>query len=776
MGGVAWGAPGLAPTWSSSDKDFVTTAHGAARLWATVGHGIINEVYWPSTGQPQLRDLGFYLLGENSWADLKRINRYRLSRPKPYVPLLTIAHSGDDYRLTLELLPDPRRDVLLIRFDVEGPYRLAIVAAPHLGENGIDNSAWVEDGALVATAAGASLCVAADAPMVDLSVGYVGATDGWQDLARHGRLTFDFSAAPHGNVAMSGSFADAKGVIALGFAPGVNGARTLALSALSEGYEPIKNEFLDGWQRWGSRLDLPAPDAGLGEEALISATVLKCHEDRMFPGAVVASMSTPWGNHTDTLGGYHLVWTRDATLAAFALIAAGQIEDARRILAHMIAVQMQDGRWPQNYFPSGRPFWTGFQLDETGFPILLAAKLRESGRQDLPGVGEMARRAAGAMAKWGPSSEQDRWEENPGISAFTLAVVIAALVAAAPWLDDSERDYALDLADDWNERIEHWCYVSGAPMAIRTGVAGYYVRLAPPEKDGGLTGRVQLRNREGETIDASALVALDFSWLARLGLRAGTDSRILDTIKVVDAVLKTETPAGAAYRRYNDDGYGEYDDGRPYDGNGVGRAWPLLAGERGHLALAAGEDPIEYLRTISRSASSGGLLPEQIWDAPPIPERGLFPGRPTGGAMPLVWAHAEFLKLLIARQQKRPVERLACVEQRYGAGARRARRTRWRNETPVASLEKGRTLLIEDRRPFTLHIGWDGWSDVEDMESEPLPFDLWGVAIDPDRYQGRARLDFTRRYGERWEGRDHCVEFVDGPQAHTLVHRETRKP
>ena len=281
----------------------------------------------------------------------------------------------------------------------------------------------------------------------------------------------------------------------------------------------------------------------------------------------------------------------------------------------MIAVQQPDGHWAQNYFPSGVPFWTGLQLDETGFPILLAAKLREEGRPDLPGVGEMVRAAVASIARHGPSSDQDRWEENPGISAFTLAILIAALVASAPWLDDAARDYALDLADDWNERVEEWCYVSGTPMAKDAGVAGYYVRIAPPEKDGGVTGRVLLRNRHGETIEASCLVALDFSWLVRLGLRKATDPRVLDTIKVVDAVLRVDTPSGAVYRRYNEDGYGEYDDGRPYDGNGVGRAWPLLTGERGHLALQAGEDPIEYLRTIHRCASPGGLLPEQVWDA-----------------------------------------------------------------------------------------------------------------------------------------------------------------
>jgi glucoamylase len=250
-------------------------------------------------------------------------------------------------------------------------------------------------------------------------------------------------------------------------------------------------------------------------------------------------------------------------------------------------------------------------------------------------------------------------------------------------------------------------------------------------------------------------------------LRAADDPRVTDTIRVVDAVLKVDTPSGPVYRRYNDDGYGEYDDGRAYDGNGVGRAWPLLTGERGHLALAAGEDPIDHLRTMMRCASPGGMLPEQVWDAAPIPERLLFPGRPSGSAMPLVWAHAEFLKLVIARETGRPVELLEAVRERYGGGMPAARHTRWRDETPVASLAAGRTLLVEDRRAFTLHFGWDGWQDVEEIEAAPLPFGLWGVAIGPERTRGRGRLDFTRRHGADWEGRDHAVAFIAGEPERT---------
>jgi glucoamylase len=767
LGDVAFGAPGIAPTWSSSDKDYVSTALGGSRLWVTVGHGIINEIYWPSTGQPQVRDLSFYLVGDGTpgaarWVDLKRVRDYTLATPGPYLPVLTITHHGDDYELAIEVLPDPQRDVLLLRFRINGPYRLVALVAPHLGSTGRHNSAWVDDGHAYARNGEVCTCLTADPPLTKLSCGYVGASDGWQDLDRHGELTYAFTKAEDGTVALTGQAPQASGVLALGFSASAVGAFTRARTALAASFDALREEFLQDWNDWGARLRLPRPDDTLGDAGLQSAAVLKIHEDRAYPGAAVASLSVPWGNSTDTLGGYHLVWPRDATLTAFALLAANQLVDARHMLAHLTATQSRDGRWPQNYFPSGQPFWVGVQLDEAAFPVLLAAKLRELGEPELPGTRDMVASAVGFIARTGPSSPQDRWEENPGVSPFTLAAAVSALVAAEPWLSDAERDYALSLADDWNERLETWCYVSGTELARSIGVGGYYVRIGG-EGGSAPSGQVQLRNRDGEQIQAAALVSLDFSYLSRLGLRNALDPRIQDTIKVVDQVLKVDTPSGAVYHRYNDDGYGEYPDGRPFDGSGVGRAWPLLVGERGHLAMQSGEDPIGYLRTMWNCASVGGLLPEQVWDAAPIPELGLLPGRPSGSAMPLLWTHAEFLKLLIAREQRRPIELLQSVEQRYRAGpdnayaARVALAWHWRCEVPVVKHETGRALLIEDRRAFTLHFGYDGWQRVEERAALPQPFGLWAVRLSHEELSGPAQLNFTRRYDERWEGVDHSV-------------------
>jgi glucoamylase len=773
MNDSAFGGPGVAPTWCSSDKDFVTTALGTSRLWATVGHGIVNEVYWPSTGEPQIRDLGFYLVGKEHWIDLKRVCAYELGTPGPYLPALTVTHQGDDYQLTLEILPDPRRDVLLVRYNLKGEYQLVVLLAPHLGSTGRDNSARIAEGLGFATGAGLALCLGADPPLTQLSCGYVGHSDGWQDLNQHGVLTYSFEDAANGTVAITAEATAPAGVLAVGFSGSERGARTLVRCSLADGFDALRAEFLQTWDAWGAQLRLPRPTEVLGDAALLSATVLKIHEDRSYPGAVVASLSVPWGSSTDTLGGYHLVWPRDATLTAFALLAANQRADARHILSHLIASQLPDGHWPQNYYPNGEPFWTGIQLDEAAFPILLAAKLRELGDGELFGTAAMIRAAVGFIVRSGPSSEQDRWEENPGVNPFTLAVALSALIAAGPWLSPPERAYAERLADDWNERLESWCYVKDSALAKQLGVTGYYVRIAQVHRSHDWTGRVQLSNRDGELILASALVSLDFSYLVRLGLRSADDPRIKDTLKVVDHVLRIETPSGPLYHRYNEDGYGEHADGKPFDGSGIGRGWPLLVGERGHLAMQSGADSIEYLQTIWNCASKGGLLPEQVWDTTAIEALGLLPGRPSGSAMPLLWAHAEFLKLVIAQESRRPVEMLQAVENHYGPNAKHTDSVwHWRDEVPVWHLQTGKSLCMEDRRPFTLHFGFDGWQGILERAATEQPFGMWSVPLSSEELSQYRQLDFTRRYDSGWEGINHQVSL--GHSSVTQALRESQ--
>jgi glucoamylase len=155
-----------------------------------------------------------------------------------------------------------------------------------------------------------------------------------------------------------------------------------------------------------------------------------------------------------------------------------------------------------------------------------------------------------------------------------------------------------------------------------------------------------LENNE-DTRMARHLVSPDALALVRFGLRAADDPRILGTIKVIDSLLKVETPTGPSWHRYNDEGYGEHPNGDPLDGTGVGRAWPLFKGERAHYELLAhqGETAKRLLNTMESFANEGALISEQIWDSPDLGKRGLFLGKPSGSAMPWVWAHAEYIKL-----------------------------------------------------------------------------------------------------------------------------------
>jgi glucoamylase len=762
------GSSDLVPTWTSSAKDLVTTALGPSRVWATIGHGILNEVYWPSTGEPQIRDLGFIVAGPHGWSEIKRVNLYTLTTPQPEIPLPTIVHAGADYRLTLEIVPDPSRDALLIRYALEGDELcLYPLLAPRLGTRGHANTALVGDEVLWARGAGAWLCLACSPGFSRASAGRVGTSDGWQDFAANGRMTWTWERAGPGNVALLAECAENSGVLALGFGHSKQGATTLARSSLAAGFATARALALGEWRDWASRVDLTAIAGLPGElvaQARRSAAVLRVHEDLTFPGAVVASLSVPWGNSHDDLGGYHLVWARDAVNAGLGLLAIGLVDDARRMLAYLVAMQHPDGHWAQNFYPDGRPFWKGLQLDEVGYPILLATKMREAGLlaaddETAENVTRMVGAAAGFIVRNGPVTPQDRWEENSGLNGHALAIVVAALVAAAEWLQGEERACVLEVADTWNASIEDWLYAAGTDLARAHGVHGHYVRIVPDARRPIGEQALEIHNRDGLTLRADQVVALDFLALVALGLRRADDKRVQDTVRVCDAVLGIETPLGRTFHRYNEDGYGEKADGAPFDGRGIGRGWPLLSGERGHFAVVAAEEALPWLAAMERMTGPNGMSPEQVWDAAPIPGAGLLPGQPTGSAMPLVWAHAEFVKLALAIGTGRPFLLLDGVRARYGMAAPTPSIREWRSETPHTSISRRHALRLVDHRPFVLHFTLDGWRTVQDRRSAEMPFGTFAVTLDFDAAD--EALIFTRRYGDDWEGEDHRVELLD---------------
>ena len=258
-----------------------------------------------------------------------------------------------------------------------------------------------------------------------------------------------------------------------------------------------------------------------------------------------------------------------------------------------------------------------------------------------------------------------------------------------------------ETADAWNACIEDWLYVTGTALCREFGVEGHYIRIVAPENavyPAADKGSVTVKNRPpGDNIrPADAMISPDALALVRFGLRAADDPRIVNTVKVIDAMLKVETPFGPCWHRYTHDGYGEHDDGSPYDGTGVGRAWPLLTGERAHYELAAGrrDEAVRLLHAMEAFANEGGLIPEQIWDAPDIPERELFFGRPSGSAMPLVWAHAEYVKLRRSLRDGRVFDMPPQTVERYLVRKTGSSLAIWRFDRKVGSFPAGQTLRL----------------------------------------------------------------------------------
>jgi glucoamylase len=757
------GGPGISPTWTSSAKDMVGVALGHSRLWFTVGYGIVNEVYFPRIDIPQIRDLGFIVADDKGfWVEVKRNFDYTFTTPGAGIPAVQIVHRHERFELALRIVPDPDRDVLLIECNLSGDPDLKVYAllAPHVGSDATRDLGEIfpdrDRQTLCASQGPFTLALAAADAVTQrgawlrTSAGYVGTTDGWQDFNSHGRMTCTYSAAGPGNIALIGELGARHAVLALGFGGSNESASTLAISSLLHPFERIWRRYVEAWQDWHTRnVDLESFPEEFGDEIRVSAMVLKTHQDKTYPGAIVASLSIPWGNSRDDMGGYHLVWPRDLVESAGALLTLGAQREARDVLRYLIATQLADGHWSQNQWLGGSPYWQGIQLDEAAFPVLLASRLAE--RDWLGGieVGDMVRRALGYIALCGPSTDQDRWEETPGINTCTLAVGICALVCGAQFLPQEERAGVLLLADDWNARIEEWCTAADTDLSRRYGVERYYVRAAPlrvVEDAAAIHDCVPVRNHDGMfEIDASGLISTDPIELVRYGLRAPDDPVIRDTVKLIDAMLKAETPLGPGWHRYNDDGYGEHDDGSAFDGTGRGRIWPLLAGERGHYELAAGRpsEALRLLRTIKAMAGGAGLIPEQVWDAAPIERANLKPGRPSGSAMPLVWAHGEFIKLAASLKLGKPADRPEPVWLRYGGKRPQITRAHWTCRMPVSNVPRGRPIRFLFRDATLVHWGRDNWQDVSNAVTKPGALGLQVAEIPAERLAEANAIQFA---------------------------------
>ena len=719
------GAPGVLSNWCIGAKQVVGTSLGPGRVWFTVGQGILNEIYYPRVDIPQVRDLGFIVAdGQGFWQEVKQVRDCHVECVEAGVPAVTVVHRHPRFTLTQRIVSEPNRDVILVEIILEGDAGLQpyVLLAPHLGATGKNNMAevgyfrgrrvlWARQGPF-----GLALA-AVDAHQQDAlgpgSAGYSGRSDGWQDFSRYGRMKNRYWQAGPGNVALTGAL-PRYAVIALGFGSSREAAATLSVSSLLQSFDLIWRQQTRQWQDWHAQCHLCTPEhieqitRPLAEQVRTSAMVLRTHQDRNFRGALVASLSVPWGETSKERPGYHLVWPRDLVECAGALLALGSEVEAREILRYLMATQCQNGSWYQNQWLGSKPNWTGIQLDQVAFPVLLAGTLADNEALDSIEVSDMVERALGFILCNGPISPQDRWEENSGVNTFTMAVCVAALVSGARFLPTADEAFVLEMADYWNVRIEDWTAVHNTAFAKRHGVNGYYLRIMPASAlmdESAMMHPQPIKNRKRDPdLRPTEQIGVDFLQLVRYGLRDADDPLVRDTIKLVDEQLRVDLPQGPCWYRYTGDGYGEHTDGRPYDGTGRGRLWPLLTGERGHYELVRGADARPFLQAMARMAGAGGMLPEQVWDSDDIPEYGLARGRPTGSAMPLAWAHAEYIKLACSIVKGRPVDRPEPLWTRYHGKRPRAWISYWSLQAPVRKIPAGVRLGFCLPEPAT--VSW----------------------------------------------------------------------
>jgi glucoamylase len=792
--GYAPGWPGIPPRWTSSAKMGAGTAlNQHSKVWFTLSHGILNEVYFPRVDQACTRDMGFIVTnGGDFFSEEKRHCAFENRPFEPGIPayeLINTCNSGR-YRIHKEVLTDPYRNVVLqkVRFEpLQGrlsDYHLYALLSPHLANCGYGNTGWIGDykgfPMYFAEHHGVTLSFASSAPWKKRSVGFVGVSDGWQDLSQHFQMEWEYTRAENGNIAFTGEIdlaaCNGEFVLALGFGSIWTEAGQHARSTLLEDYSDICRHYVSQWRNWQTtlvKLDEPLRQCDLYRA---STAVLRTHESKDFLGGIIASLSIPWGFNKgdEDLGGYHLVWPRDLVETAGALLAAGAVADAVRVLRYLEATQEADGNWAQNLWLDGRPYWSGIQMDETAFPILLIDLLRRETPEALGRLERwwpMVRKAASFILRNGPVTQQDRWEEDAGYSPFTLAAEISALLAGADIADlTGHREQAQtmrDAADAWNDNIERWVYAIGGDLAQQLGIAGYYVRIAPPNTDGAASptqGFVPIKNRPPGTDGERAyhIISPDALALVRFGLRAPDDPRILNTLRAIDALLAVELPQGPCWYRYNGDGYGEHKDGSAFDGTGIGRPWPLLAGERAHYALAGGHrDEAEALLTVMENSTSGQsrLLPEQVWDAADIPSLELFRGKPTGSACPLVWAHSEYIKLRRSIRDNKIFDQPPQTVKRYLVDKHVRQIFGWRFNNKTRTVPRNKTLRIVLLNPGRVHWSVDGWKSTHDTDARDTGLGIYTLDLPTASLPPAAQAVFTFFWPNenRWEGTDYVV-------------------
>jgi glucoamylase len=698
--GPAPGGPGAKATWTEANKaGFGTARSRGSNVWFTLQRGRTSEVYYPDLSTPSVRDLELVVTDGRTFTDRESTDtRQRTTRPDARSLSFTqvdTARSGK-YRITKHYVTDPRRDALEVRVRLEsldgGSYRLFALYDPSLDNSGMNDQGRTAGHALVASDhdSGLASALVSRPAFTRTSTGYLGSSDGWTDLKSDHTLDRGHAGAGPGNIVQTGRIGGVTGrpghrtaTLTLGFGTDTGHARRTAAEAAGTAFRTTARRYAAGWHRYLASLkSVPASARAVRRQYLASALVVAAAEDKQHPGAFVASPTMPWvwGDEQDGLsspsGAYHLVWSRDAYQLGTALWADGDHAGARRIVDWLFSAQQKaDGSFPQNSDVTGKPVWGNLQLDEVALPIVLAHLTGRDGARTYAGVKKAADflvdftdKDSGRAA---PYSPQDRWENQSGYSPDSIAAQIAGLVCAADIArkngDDASAARWLKAADAWQRKVKGWTVTTDGPLSSKP----YFLRLT---KDGEPNAGTTYSVGDGgpSAADQRSIVDASFLDLVRYGIEPADDPDVRSTLPVVDRELKVSTPNGPFWRRYDFDGYGETRTGGewtitdPDTHTTLGRAWPLLTGERGEYAVAAGHSGASYLKAMAAAAGSGDMLAEQVWDnRPPTGKACCRAGEGTRSATPLTWSHAGLVRLAWTIQQGRPADQQRVVARRY---------------------------------------------------------------------------------------------------------------
>ena len=755
---VAPGAPGDQPTGVNAAKTGAGSSYEAyvdgryqdggptgavSRVWFSIADGVLTETMYGLIHEAQIKQLRFAVAtpsglaveGTDTTSQTEYLHTDDGGRPLSPAYRVTTADRNGRFEIEKHVFTDPDRQALMMRVTIRAlssdvtPW---LLLEPHIANTGIGDRGEATPEALHAFEGDTHLILRPSAPFEIASAGFVGASDALTDLADGDLDTAYRSTGDQGgNIMLAGGMPTIRAGQSLtrdfviGFGETREGAEGAADGALATGYDTVLANFNGegaavGWEDYIASLDqlprLADQSTDGGKLAYASALMLKVQEDRTYAGALIASLSNPWGDTVDATEpstGYKAVWPRDFYQVAMAMLALGDTETPLAAFRYLPQIQVRadtpgntgaTGWFLQKTEVDGTLEWVGVQLDQTAMPIMLGWKLWQAGHVSDAEMSrmyaDMIKPAADFLVEGGtvgllwndrtitpPWTQQERWEEQEGYSPSTTAAVVAGLVTAAEIArasgDAASADRYLATADDYASRIEARMFTTEGSL----GDGSYFLRLSRNEDP---NDRGALGDNNGQVgLPEDRIIDGGFLELVRYGVRPADAPSILATLPEYDDQeredrlrVRYDLNGFPAFRRYGNDGYGENaETGGNYGVGGMtpgqrGRVWPFFTGERGHYELAralrSGETDLTairdtYVAGMESFANEGLLLPEQVWDGVGNPTvHGYEPGQGTNSATPLAWTHAEYIKLLRSLADRRVWDHYAPVAERYG--------------------------------------------------------------------------------------------------------------